>query len=86
MKCATYTHYRTVHPHLGVWIEIQLVDLLEDNSDVHPHLGVWIEIPWTERMYDKVYVHPHLGVWIEIRSGAAEVSSSSSSPPLGGVD
>ena len=57
----------SVHPRVGVWIEISEFDNMSvEEDDVHPRVGVWIEIKGSFILLFQLCVHPRVGVWIEI--------------------
>ena len=58
-----------VTPHVGVWIETDLLLHPGDDSMVTPHVGVWIETRGWNNMKCQEVVTPHVGVWIETLFG-----------------
>ncbi len=62
-----------VTPHVGVWIETQMQDVLGDEDAVTPHVGVWIETNVKDQMGRPYSVTPHVGVWIETPRSARTI-------------
>ena len=56
---------RMVAPHVGAWIETQILSLPSILQKVAPHVGAWIEtnLIWDEQ--GEPQVAPHVGAWIE---------------------
>ena len=54
-----------VAPHVGAWIETDMLINLFMSVAVAPHVGAWIETQATAPTYQHFTVAPHVGAWIE---------------------
>ena len=55
-----------VTPFAGVWIEMHMDDVPDNNDGVTPFAGVWIEISVLAVVLNSWHVTPFAGVWIEM--------------------
>ena len=58
---------KSVAPHVGAWIEIDMSPGEKLIIRVAPHVGAWIEIYGVVFGVDRSTVAPHVGAWIEIQ-------------------
>ena len=72
-----------VAPHVGAWIETNLIGMSSDGGAVAPHVGAWIE---TAYIIESLYVDdvaPHVGAWIETMWELSQKSKHKVAPHVG---
>ena len=73
-------------PSRGAWIEIGVLQLLEQPNPSLPSRGAWIEMSRTKPSHCQCGSLPSRGAWIEIRISATIRELFSVAPLTGSVD
>ena len=71
---------------MGVWIEIEIIQIMKNEGVVTPCVGVWIEISLEAVELLCMFVTPCVGVWIEILDSVEEIESTDGHSLRGSVD